>query len=117
MNANNTSPKNASDSSDTSLDIRFNKIDERFDELMSALSKFSDGVDVRFSKIETKLESHDEEFRKINAKYDHLVNSIDGFISRIDTYVTELAARDHKIARLERWIEDIAKKTGVPMPS
>ena len=93
------------------------RIESRFDELMSALSKFSDDVDVRFSKIETKLESHDDEFRKINDKYDHLVSSIDGFISRIDAYEIEIAARDHKIARLERWIEEIAKKTGVPMPT
>lgn len=113
---NNTSKKNH-DSIASSMDSRFTKIDDRFDELMGALSKFSDGVDSRFSKIENKLNTHSDEFEKLNTSYSRLVNSIDGFIGRIDNYETELAARGHKIARLERWIEDIAKKTGVPMPS
>lgn len=116
------------------LDKKFNK---RFDELMTVLNGFASDVDNRFNKVEArldshdvrfdglegslfkiekKLEAHDAEFRKQNAKYDHLVNTIDSFIARIDTYETELAARDNKIERLERWVQEIAKKTGVSMP-
>ena len=83
-------------------------IDKRFDELITTLSTFADNVDRRFNE-------HDEEFRKLNQKYDHLVNTIDGFVGRIDKYETELAARDHKIDRLERWIEQLAKTTGVKL--
>lgn len=43
------------------------------------------------------------------------MNTIDGFISRIDRYETELIARDHEIARLKRWITEIAEKTGVKL--
>ncbi len=84
------------------------RIDKRFDELITTLSTFADNVDRRFNE-------HDEEFRKLNQKYDHLVNTIDGFVGRIDKYETELAARDHKIDRLERWIEQLAKTTGVKL--
>lgn len=37
-------------------------------------------------------------------------------IGRIDKYETELVAKDAKIDRLERSIEQIARKTGTPMP-
>jgi peptidoglycan hydrolase CwlO-like protein len=66
---------------------------------------------MRFDRIERKLSEHDEEFRKLNKQYDHLLNTIDSFVGRIDKYETELSARDHKIDRLERWIEQIALKT------
>jgi hypothetical protein len=44
-----------------------------------------------------------------------LLNTIDGFIGRIDTYETELAAKDHKIERLERWIQEIASKSNIQL--
>lgn len=84
------------------------RIDKRFDDLTALMSKFADDV-------QSKLTEHDEEFKKLNTKYDYLISTIDGFIKRIDDYETELAARDHKIARLERWIEQIATKTGVKL--
>lgn len=83
-------------------------IDKRFDDLTALMSQFANDV-------QRKFEEHDDEFRKLNQKYDHLLNTIDGFIGRIDRYETELAARDHKIDRLERWIEQIANKTGVSL--
>lgn len=83
-------------------------LDQRFDEVLTVMSQFAESVDKRF-------DDHDEEFRKLNKKYDHLLNTIDGFLGRIDKYETELAVRDHKIERLERWIEQIAKTTGVKL--
>lgn len=91
------------------------RIDKRFDDLIALLGQFANDVDGRFLKVEKKLAEHDKEFRKLNEKYDHLINTIDGFMGRIDTYETELAARDHKVERLERWIEQIAAKTGVKL--
>lgn len=91
------------------------KIDKRFDDLVAIISQFANDVDARFTSVDAKLTQHDEEFRKLNAKYDHLVNTIDGFIGRIDRYETELAARDHKIDRLERWIQQIADTNGIKL--
>lgn len=92
------------------------KIDKRFDDLTEILNIFANDVNTRFSKIEGRLDGVDLELRKLNEKYDHLINTIDGFISRIDHYETELAARDAEIARLRAWVEAIAKKTGVSQP-
>jgi chromosome segregation ATPase len=85
------------------------KIDKAVTDLSEVVSKFADQVSLRFEK-------QDIEIQKLNDKYDHLVNTIDGFISRIDRYETELLSRDNKIDRLEKWIEAIAKHTGIKAP-
>lgn len=52
---------------------------------------------------------------KFETSHTKLETTINKFMKRIDDYETELAARDHKIERLERWIEKIAAKTGVDL--
>lgn len=93
------------------------RMEKRFDDLTALMSNFANDVSTQFSEVNRRLDEHDEEFRKLNKKYDHLIDTIDGFIARIDTYETELAARDHKIDRLERYIQVIAQKTGVDLDS
>lgn len=93
---------------DRKLDKQSIDLDKRFDELMAVMSRFADDTQARFAEIERRLDEHD-------AKFDRLLNTIDSFIARIDTYETELAARDHKIARLERYIEVLAEKAGVDL--
>lgn len=91
------------------------KMDKRFDDLTALMSNFANDIQNKFDQIDAKLNSHDKRFDELDAKFDKLMNTIDGFIKRIDDYETELAARDHKIERLERWIEQIANKTGVKL--
>lgn len=79
-------------------------------QIADIMQGFMTQVSNEFTKVNKRLDELDE-------KYDRLVNTIDGFIGRIDKYETELAARDAKIDRLERWIIEISKKTKVPMPS
>lgn len=79
-------------------------------EIVDVLHTFMDQVDQRFNKIE-------QDISDLKTSHDRLLNTIDGFIGRIDKYETELAARDAKIDRLERWIIEISKKTKVPMPN
>ena len=76
--------------------------DDQFTKLFKYIQDFRGEVNLRFEKTDGRI--------------DALTSSIDGFIKRIDHYETEQAARDHKIDRLERWIEEIAKKTGVKLP-
>ena len=90
------------------LDKRFDAIDKRFDDLTMLMSNFANDV-------QTKLADHDDEFRKLNEKYDHLLSTIDGFIGRIDKYEAEQAARDHKVERLERWIQEIAARSNIQL--
>jgi len=106
----------------TNTDKNFENIDKRFDEVLGAMSQFAesvdkrfDGVDKRFDSIETRLDRLGTEFIDLKESQNRLMNTIDGFISRIDKYETELAARDHEIERLKRWIKEIADKTGVEL--
>ena len=69
-------------------------------------------VQEQFALVNEKLDE-----KASQSSLDKLTNTLDGFVARIDHYETELAARDHKIARLERWIEEIAKQTGVKLPN
>lgn len=92
------------------------RIDKRFDDLTALMSQFANDVNARFDRQEPRFDQQDarfdaidEQLRLQNQKYDHLVTLIDGFVSRIDRYETELAARDHKVERLERWIQQLAK--------
>ncbi len=43
----------------------------------------------------------------------HLESVIDGYAANLDTYATEMAAMQHKIDRLERYINFLADKLGV----
>ena len=90
---------------------KFEAIDRRFE----GIDRRLDSIDYRLDTIETRLSAHDKEFAKLNKKYDHLINTIDAFVGRIDAYELEQAARDHKVDRLERWIQEIAASTGVKL--
>ncbi len=86
------------------------------DDLDEALSKGFDGIyekltkhfDERFDVIETNI-------AELNKKYDHLISTLDTFLKRLDDVETDNQARDVQLARLERWIEQIAAKTGVKL--
>jgi len=78
------------------------------DEIVSVIQSFAQQMDDRFNKIETRLDSLDQ-------KYDHLINTIDGFLSRIDKYETELAARDSQFEKLLVWARKVSDKTGIPL--
>ncbi len=72
-----------------------------------------------------RLFKYIEEFRgEMNQKLDEkasqssldrLINTVDAFVKRLDDAETEQAARDHKIERLERWIQEVAESTGVKL--
>jgi hypothetical protein len=61
-----------------------------------------------FAEIKNRLDEQDK-------KYDRLISTIDGFISRIDRYETELAARDRQFEKLLQWARKVSEKTGVPL--
>ena len=98
------------------------RMDKQFDDLTALMSKFADDVNARFDQQDARFDQQDARLDRIEARLDkleashsRLMDTIDGFIKRIDEYETELVARDHKIQRLERWIEQIAEKTGVEL--
>lgn len=90
---------------DTSANDRFDKIDAQLERISVALIKGFNDVDKRFEKTESKFDK----------RFDALTNIIDGYASKIDSYAQEMAAMDHKINRLERYIQVLADKAGVDL--
>ncbi len=78
------------------------------DEIGGILDIFANQIDERFNKIEERMDAFDQ-------KLEQLTRTIDGFIKRIDNYETEQVARDAEVQRLTRWIQQIAKETGVKL--
>jgi hypothetical protein len=83
-------------------------LNKQTDELIGVLQSFIVNVNYEFLKINNRLDELDD-------KYDHLVNTLDTFISRIDKYETELAARDSQFEKLLVWARKVSEKTGIPL--
>lgn len=71
----------------------------------------------------TKLFRYIEEFRKevttsfehVNARFDEVNKSFDQQAKLITDYHQEMLMLAHKVDRLERWIQQVAEKTGVKL--
>ena len=83
-------------------------LSKQTDELVNLIHVFMDQVDTRFKAVETEI-------IELKESHNKLLNSIDGFISRIDKYETELAARDNQLEKLLAWARKVSKKTGIPL--
>ncbi len=74
------------------------KLNESFNGFSIKLFKY---LSERFDQVNKRINALDE-------KYDRLMATLDAFIKRLNAHV---CARTQP-ARMERWIEPIAKKTG-----
>ncbi|PJE65695.1 hypothetical protein COU91_00280 [Candidatus Saccharibacteria bacterium CG10_big_fil_rev_8_21_14_0_10_47_8] len=77
-------------------------------EVGGIINDFAFQVDQRFNKIEADI-------AELNRKYDHLITTLDKFLKRLDDIEADNSARDAQLARLDRWIHQIADKTGVEL--
>lgn len=75
--------------------------EDQFSKLFKYMQEFRAEVDSRFN-------AHDKRF-------DDLTGLIDGYASHLDTYAQEMAAMDHKINRLEKYIQVLAEKAGIDL--
>lgn len=75
--------------------------DDQFTKLFKYMSD-------RFDKIDATLEQKADK-----DDVDMLKNIIDGYAGKLETYAMEMAAMQHKIDRLEKYIEVLADKAGV----
>ena len=78
------------------------------DEVINIVKDFMAHVDIRFTHIESEIS-------ELKESHYRFLNTIDGFISRIDKYEVELAARDAQFQRLLEWARKVSSKTGVPL--
>lgn len=90
----------------SALDKRLEKQTERIlTEVGGIIDDFAFQVDQRFNKVEAELV-------ELNTKYDQLITTLDRFLKRLDDIEADNAARDAQLARLDRWIHQIADQTG-----
>lgn len=80
--------------------------------LEESLDKFAIKI---IKHIDQQITGLRNDIAKIDANYEHLIGTLDTFLKRLDNIETDNAARDVQLARLERWIEQIAVKTGVKL--
>ena len=83
-------------------------LSKQTDELVNLIHVFMDQVDTRFKAVESEI-------IELKQSHNKLLKSIDGFISRIDKYETELAARDNQFEKLLEWARKVSEKTGIPL--
>ena len=81
---------------------------EHTDEIMNVMQTFMQQVSESFIEVNNRLDEQDK-------KYDRLINTIDGFLSRIDKYEIEMAARDNQFEKLLSWARKVSEKTGIPL--
>jgi hypothetical protein len=75
--------------------------DDQFTKLFTYMTERFDGIDAQLENIATK-----DDIRRLESL-------IDGYAAKLDTYAAEMAAMQHKIDRLERYITFLADKVGV----
>ncbi len=78
-------------------------------------SKTNEQFDKLFQYIVDFREENKKEFAKDRKSIDNLTKTIDHLVAMIDRYEIELAARDSKIARLEKYINALADKVGLDL--
>jgi hypothetical protein len=67
-------------------------------------------VEKRFDLIEKKLEN-----TAAKEDLESLTNAVDGYAKKVDDATQEMLMLAHKVDRLERWINQIAAKTGIQL--
>lgn len=85
------------------------------DGVITLMRDFMVQVDQRFTVQENKFDRLEKEMIDLKKSHDKLLNTIDAFIGRIDTYETELAARDSQFEKLLTWARKVSEKTGIPL--
>ena len=56
-----------------------------------------------------------DEFSALRSDVRELIISVDNYSRRADTYFQEMVMMSQKVSRLERWIEQIAKKVDIKL--
>ena len=79
--------------------------EDQFTKLFKYMQKGFADADRRIDNLEGKL----------NKRFDEVIIIIDGYAAKIDTYAQEMAAMEHKINRLEKYIQILAEKAGVDL--
>ena len=73
-------------------------------------TKLFNHMNKRFDKLEKQLDNN-----ATKKQLDNLIVTIDGFLKRLDNIEADNMARDLQYARHDRWIHQLANKTGIEL--
>lgn len=88
---------------------------EGFKSVNKQLASHDSAFEKMFTYIEKRFDEVDKKFEAVDKRFDILTGVIDGYAAKIDMYAQEMAAMDHKIMRLERYIQVLADHAGVDL--
>lgn len=77
--------------------------DDQFTKLFSYMEE-------KFTSVEKKLDQKADK-----SDVERILNTVDGYAAKLDTYASEMAAMQHKIDRLEKYIQVLAQKANVDL--
>lgn len=80
-----------------------------------AVDDLSEIIATLSQSMHSELADVKKEIADIRVSLDRLTNTIDGFVKRLDDMETDNTARDAQLARLDRWIHQIAEQTGIEL--
>lgn len=68
-----------------------------------------------YKYLQDEFKRIDERFEQQTKSIDTLTNAVDAYAKKVDDYTQEMLMLAHKVDRLEKWINQIAAKTGVKL--
>lgn len=91
------------------------KIDSGVLELSGIVRGFMTQADYHFQNVDKRFDEVQQEINQLGESHNQLINTIDKFMKRLDDMAIENTARDAKLERVERWVQQVAQKTGVKL--
>lgn len=88
---------------------------KEFSDLISYLDEKFINVDQRLTGLEVQTANVDQRLTGLEVKFDTLQTAVDAYMKQGEAYFQEMLALAHKVDRMERWIHQIAQKTGVKL--
>lgn len=101
--------------SDDQLTKLSKKIDQGFTKTNQKLSEHDKTFERFFTYMEKRFDQVDKRFDEVNSKVDDTYKILDAHLKKIEAILQENAARDQQFERMERWIHQIAEKTGTKL--
>jgi uncharacterized coiled-coil DUF342 family protein len=68
-----------------------------------------------FKYMEKRFDLVDKKFEAQDKKINNIQSSVDGLAKMVTEYHQEMIMLTRKVDRMERWIHEIAEKTGVKL--
>lgn len=95
----------------TSVDSRFDMVDKRFDKLEGDVSELKSDV----AELKTDMAEVKTDVSELKTDVNRIYDILDAHMTRIERILEENSIQTHQQDRMQRWIFQLADKTGVTL--